>query len=115
MVLESNTGRCASEDVKPEMGVDTWWCVNEDAGPERGWILRSHIGWRGEWSILYKGGKPLHSRRVLKTLRGSLKMKAQRGQYLLAGSLGHCKWVSESNIERCVSKDAELRRGMDTR
>ena len=24
-------------------------------GPERGWIVRSHIGWGGERNILYKG------------------------------------------------------------
>ena len=35
--------------------------------------------------------KPLPSRRVLKTLKGSPKGKAQRGQYLLAVSLGRYK------------------------
>ena len=39
MVSEPNTGQCASED----------------AGHPRGWIVRSHIGWRGEQSITYKG------------------------------------------------------------
>ena len=34
---------------------DTGRCVSEDAGPSRGWIVRSHIGWRGEQSIPYKG------------------------------------------------------------
>ena len=28
--------------------------VNEDARPRRGWIVISHIGWRGERSIFYK-------------------------------------------------------------
>ena len=37
MVLEPDTGQCASED----------------AGPPRGWIVRSHIGWRREQSITY--------------------------------------------------------------
>ena len=36
----------------------------------------------------YKGWKPLSSRRVLKILRGSLKGKSQKGQYLLAVDLG---------------------------
>ena len=36
--------------------------------------------------------KPLLSRRVLKTLRGSTKEKAQRGQYLLVVSMGYYKW-----------------------
>ena len=44
-------------------------------GPKGGWIVRSHIGWKGERNILYKG---------VETSRG----KAQRGQYLLAVDLG---------------------------
>ena len=39
MVLELDTGRCASED----------------ASPQGKWILGSHIGWRGERNIPYKG------------------------------------------------------------
>ena len=34
---------------------DTKQYVSEDAGPQGGWIVRSHIGWRGEQSIPYKG------------------------------------------------------------
>ena len=34
---------------------DTGRCANEDTGLSRGWIVRSHIGWRRERSILYKG------------------------------------------------------------
>ena len=30
-------------------------CVSEDNGPPRGWIVRPHIGWRGEQSISHKG------------------------------------------------------------
>ena len=29
--------------------------ANEDAGPEVGWIVRSHIDWGGERNTLYKG------------------------------------------------------------
>ena len=39
MVLESGIERCANEDV----------------GSLRGWIVRSHISWRGERNIPYKG------------------------------------------------------------
>ena len=35
MVSEPDTGRCASENV----------------GPQGGWIVRSHISWKGEQSI----------------------------------------------------------------
>ena len=34
---------------------DTIQCANEDAGPLKGWIVRSHIGWREEQTIPYKG------------------------------------------------------------
>ena len=33
---------------------DTGRCASEDAGPQGKWIVRSHIGWRGERSIPYK-------------------------------------------------------------
>ena len=38
MVLEPDAGRCASKD----------------ANPQGGWIVRSHVGWRGEQNISYK-------------------------------------------------------------
>ena len=71
MVSESDTGQCVSKDAEPRRGVDNGQCATEDAehrrgwtaggvpkrtlSPEGGWIVRSHIGWRGERSILYKG------------------------------------------------------------
>ena len=30
-------------------------CASEDVGPQEGWIVRFHIGWRVERSISYKG------------------------------------------------------------
>ena len=30
-------------------------CASEDAGPSRGWIVRSRVGWRGERNISNKG------------------------------------------------------------
>ena len=38
-------------ESKPDIGR----CASEEAGPPRGWIVRSHIGWRGERNIPYKG------------------------------------------------------------
>ena len=35
--------------------LDTRWCAIKDTGPRREWIVGSHIGWRGEQNILYKG------------------------------------------------------------
>ena len=46
-------------------------CANEDVGPPQGWIVRSHIGWRGERSIPYKGVETSPDQTCLKTLRGS--------------------------------------------
>ena len=44
--------------------------ASEDAGPRRGWIVRSHIVWRGEQSIFIMVWKPLPSRHVLKNFEG---------------------------------------------
>ena len=43
MVLESDTGRCASEEAEPRRGVDTRRCSNKDAGLLRDLTRRSHI------------------------------------------------------------------------
>ena len=58
------------------------------------WIVRSHIGWREEWSIPYKVWKPLPSIRVLKPL-GKLRRESQRRQYLLAVGFYNscCCWI----------------------
>ena len=86
-------------------------------GPERGWIVRSHIDWRGEQvpasSLVLNGDelwdptsvgerneiffiriwKPLSSICILKSLRRSPKGKAQREHYLLAASLSCYKFT----------------------
>ena len=65
-------------------GVD-WWVPhrlekgmrpNKDTKPQRGWIMRSHIGWGGNRNILYKGVKTSSSETPFKTLRGIPKKKA---------------------------------------
>ena len=56
-------------------------------GPKRGWIVMSHIGWGGEQNTLYKGVETFPWQTRFKALRGSLKGKAQRGQYLIAVDL----------------------------
>ena len=33
----------------------TGQCASDDAGPQGRWIVRSHIGWRGERNIPHKG------------------------------------------------------------
>ena len=55
---------------------------SEDAGPQRGvdCEIPTSVGKENE-AFFIRVWKPLLSRRVLKTLRGSPKGKAQRGQY----------------------------------
>ena len=57
--------------------LDTGQCVSEDVGPQRKWIVRSHIGWRGKRNISYKGVEtsPLQTR--FKTLRENPKGKTR--------------------------------------
>ena len=35
--------------------LDAEYCASEDVGPQGRWIVRSHLGWRGEQNIPYKG------------------------------------------------------------
>ena len=35
--------------------MDKGTSASEDAGLEGGWIVMSHIGWRGEQNTIYKG------------------------------------------------------------
>ena len=72
--------------------LDTRWCASEDAGPQKEWIVRSHIGFRGERNILCKCVETSLQQMSFKTLRGSPKGKPQREQYLLAVNLGCYKW-----------------------
>ncbi|XP_022925143.1 DNA helicase INO80-like isoform X2 [Cucurbita moschata] len=48
MVLELDTGRCASKEAKPRRRVDTRWCASKDVGLRRGVDWESHINWRRE-------------------------------------------------------------------
>jgi len=128
MVSEPDTRQCANEEVESQRGwtrdgvpartlrpkggwiegshID-WRRKRVPArtlGPKGGWIVRSHIGWEEYKTFFIRVWKPLTSRRVLKTSRGSLKGKAQRWQYLLEVGLGCYKrklgpeksWTEES-------------------
>ena len=55
----------AKEDAKPRREMDCeiphqlerGTSANKNTGLLKGWIVRSHIGWRGERNILYEGVK----------------------------------------------------------
>jgi len=65
--------------------------------------MRSHIGWREEQNIPYKGVETPPSIRVLKP-----EEKAQIGQYMLASSeLERLQMVSKSYTKQCVNEDTE--------
>ena len=51
-----------------------------------------YIGWGIEQITLYKGVETFSYQTRFKVLRGSLEVKAKRGQYLLAVDLGRYKW-----------------------
>jgi len=108
MISELDIGRCASEEAELRRGVDMrrydikdagpkmvdlvgvphrWkkgTSASEEARPQRGMDCEIPHWLRRRTKHFVKVWKPLTSRRVLKTLRGSPKGKAQRGQYLLA-------------------------------
>ena len=46
--------------------------------------------------------KPLSSKHVLKTLKGSSKGKTQKGQYLLAVDLDYYKWFPNVTVEELL-------------
>ena len=102
MVLELDIERCAREEAKPRMGVDTRWRASKDAEPRRGglggptsieewnkcprerWVLKggglcdlTSVREENETSFI-RVWKPLPNRRVLKTLRESSKEKVQK-------------------------------------
>ena len=74
------------------------------------WDLTS-VG-KGNEAFLIRVWKPLFSRRILKTLRGSLKEKAQRGQYLLAVGLDFYKWNQSQSLGGVSARTLALR-GVD--
>ena len=51
-------------------------------GPECGWIVISHIGWRGKRNTLYNGVETFPYQMHFKALMRSSEGKAQRKQYL---------------------------------
>ena len=48
---------------------DTRRCASKDADLQRGWIVRSHIGWRGERNVPLKGVETSPKHTCFKTVR----------------------------------------------
>ena len=111
MVLEPDTGRCASEEIVPRRGVDTRRCASKDSGswrevdlvgvphrlekgmsasedarPWRGWIVISHIGWGGERNTLYMGVGTSPWQTYFKNLEG--KPERESPKKIISASVG---------------------------
>ena len=90
-------------------------CASEDIGPQREWIVRSHIGWRGEQNIPYKSTNTspcspwqkhlktvkLTRNRPKRTISNNSGLELLQGQYLIIVGLSYHKWY-QSQVLRCV-------------
>jgi len=54
------------------------WCANENSKPPKGWILRSHVSWRGERNIPYKGLETSPKQTCFKNLEEKLKRESSK-------------------------------------
>ena len=61
--------------------------------------VRSHIGWRGERSILNKGVET--SPTCFKNLHGKFERESPKGKYLLVVGLGYYKWYRARHWAVC--------------
>ena len=107
MVLEPDTGRCATLEAEPQrrwtrgrvpalekrMSAQ-WGCWAPKGGGGGGWWVPTSVGEENE-TFFIRMRKPLPSRRVLETLSGSSKGKVQKGQYLLAMGLNSYRYCSQ--------------------
>ena len=73
--------------------------------------VRSTSVGEGSKTFFIRVWKPLPSRHVLKTLSGSSKGEAQRGQYLLAVGLGRYKWYQSQTPSGVPARTLGLKEG----
>ena len=57
-------------------------------GPNGGWIVRSHIGWRGERSIFYKGVETSPYKTCFKNIEGKPERKNPKKTTSISSELG---------------------------
>ena len=114
MVLEPDTGQYASKDAGPwrreRMPMRT-------LGPEWGWNVRSHISWRGERNILYKGVETSSYQTRFKNLEGKPERESPKRTISTSSGLRLLQMVSEPDTGQCANKDAgpQRRERMPTR
>ena len=66
--------------------------------------MRSRIGSEENEALFIRVWRPLPSINIFKMLKESPKEKAQRGQYLLAMSLGHYQWYQSQTPDDVSTK-----------
>ena len=76
-------------------------------GPEGGWIVRSHISWGGEQSILYKGVETSPQQMCFKNLEEKPEKESPKRIISASGELGLLQMVSEPDTGQCASEDAK--------
>ena len=77
--------------------------------------MRSHLGWGGERSILYKGVETSPKQTCFKNLEGKPKRKSLKRTISVSSGLRAFHMVLEPDTWRCTSEEAEHRKGVDTR
>ena len=78
----------------------------------KGILVRSHIGWKKERNIVYKGVETSPSQTFLKHWREARKGSPKR-TISASGGLGLLQIVSEPDIGWCASEDVGPPRGLD--
>ena len=69
----------------------------------KGWIMRSHTGWKGERNIPYKGVETSPIRHVLKIVRLTVIHNRPKRTTSTNGGLELLQMVSELDTERCAT------------
>ena len=75
-------------------------------GLEWGWNVRSHIGWRGERNILYKGVGTSPYQTRFKNLEGKPERESPKRTISTSSGFGLLQMVLEPDTGQYVSKDA---------
>ena len=74
-------------------------------GPQGGWIVKSHIGWREERNIPYKGVETSPQQTHFKPMRLTAIHNGPKRIISVSGGLGLLQMVLEPDIKRCVNED----------
>ena len=82
-------------------------------GPHGGWIVRSHIGLRGEEAFLVRVWKLLPKHTCFKTVRLMAIRNVPRWTISVSNGLGLLQIVSEPDTGRCASEYASSPRRVD--